>query len=186
MIVLEDLAYIREELDYGKFMNRRLHAWAFARLQGRIADKAAEAGIPVQYVRPEYTSQTCHACKHVGSREGQATFRCTSDGCWVSEYQADLNAAANIAGRLDPWGESLPVKWAGDDSPGDGSSRDRAARQSQDDGAKGVASPTPARGGADDNAESSTPAEGAAGTTQMTLREAVSEPTADDSSAFPS
>ena len=34
--------------------------------------------------------------------------------CWVSEYQADLNAAANIAGRVDPW-ESLPLKSAGDD-----------------------------------------------------------------------
>ena len=29
-------------------MNRRLHSWAFARLQGRIEDKATEAGIPVE------------------------------------------------------------------------------------------------------------------------------------------
>jgi hypothetical protein len=47
---------MREELDYGAYMNRRLHAWAFVRLQNRVEDKAREAGIPVEYVRPEYTS----------------------------------------------------------------------------------------------------------------------------------
>ncbi|WP_458210927.1 RNA-guided endonuclease TnpB family protein [Haladaptatus sp. NG-SE-30] len=124
VIVLEDLSYIREHLDYGTFMNRRLHAWAFARLAGRIEDKARDAGIPVRFVNPAYTSQTCHACDHLGSRNVQAVFRCTNSDCWVAEYQGDINAAANIAGRLDPWGESLPLKSAGDDSPRDGSACD--------------------------------------------------------------
>jgi putative transposase len=124
IIVLEDLSYIREHLDYGKWMNRRLHNWAFARLSGRIEDKARDAGIPVRFVNPAYTSQTCHACGHLGSRSSQAEFRCTNDECWVTEYQADINAAANIAGRLNPWGESLPWKSAGDDSPRDGSACD--------------------------------------------------------------
>lgn len=35
----------------------------------------------------------------------------------MSDYQVDLNAAANIANRLNPWGESLPWKSTGDDSP---------------------------------------------------------------------
>jgi putative transposase len=126
VIALEDLSYIREQLDYGAYMNRRLHSWAFARLQGRIADKAREAGIAVEFVAPAYTSQTCHACGHIGRRSEQAEFRCMNDDCWVSEYQADLNAAANIAGRVDPWGESLPLKPTGDDSPQDGSTRDSA------------------------------------------------------------
>lgn len=124
VIVLEDLSYIRESLDCGKWMNRRLHTWAFARLQDRIEDKALDAGIPVEYVNPAYTSQTCHAFAHIGSRSGQAEFRCTNDSCWVTTYQADLNAAVNIANRLDPWGESLPLKPAGDDSPRDGSACD--------------------------------------------------------------
>jgi len=120
VIVLEDLSYIREQLDSGTYMNRRLHGWAFARLTDRIEDKAADAGIPVRFVNPAYTSQTCHVCGHIGRRGSQAEFRCTNGGCWVTEYQADINAAANIAGRLDPWGESLPWKPAGDDSPQDG------------------------------------------------------------------
>ncbi len=107
-------------------MNQRLHSWTFARLQDRIEDKAREAGIAVEFVAPAYTSQTCHDCGHIGKRSGQAEFRCTNSECWVSEYQADLNAASNIASRVDPWGESLPLKLAGDDSPQDGSTRDSA------------------------------------------------------------
>lgn len=105
-------------------MNRRLHGWAFAPLTGRIEDKALEVGIPVRFVVPAYTSQTCHACGHIGSRSSQAAFRCTNDECWVTEYQADINAAANIASRLDPWGESLSLKPTGDDSLRDGSACD--------------------------------------------------------------
>ena len=123
VVVLEDLSDIRDDLDYGEWMNRRLHAWAFARLQQRIEDKAREASLPVSYVQPAYTSQTCHECNHIGYRDGDE-FRCTNDGCWVSEYHADINAAVNIADRHNPWGESLPLKPAGDDIPRGGSACD--------------------------------------------------------------
>jgi len=127
VLVMEDLTYIRERLDYGKYMNRRLHSWAFARLQGRIEDKATEAGIPVEYVNPAYTSQTCHSCHRIGRRDSQAEFRCPNDDCHVSTFQADINASANIARRVDPWGESVPLDKAGrDDSPRDGSGCDTA------------------------------------------------------------
>jgi IS605 OrfB family transposase len=126
VIVLEDLSYIRERLDYGKFMNRRLHAWAFARLQGRIEDKATEAGIRVEYVNAAYTSQTCHACGRLGRRDEQAEFVCPHEDCHVSDFQADINAAANIARRIDPWGESVPWEPERDDSPQDGCGSDTA------------------------------------------------------------
>jgi len=115
VIVLEYLDGITDE-DIGKYWNRRLGKWLFSRLQSRIEEKATERGIPVEYVSPHYTSKTCHACQHLGYRPHQGTFKCTNEACWVSEYQADLNAAANIANRLNPWGESLPWKSAGDDS----------------------------------------------------------------------
>ena len=126
VIALEDLSYIRESMDYGKYMNRRLHAWAFARLAGRIEDKARDKGIPVRFVNPAYTSQTCHACGHIGSRRSQAQFRCTNTECWVTEYQADINASVNIARRVNPWGERCALKPHTDDSPRDGSARDSA------------------------------------------------------------
>ena len=126
MIVLEDLSYIRERLDYGKFMNRRLHAWAFARLQGRIEEKAVEAGIRVEYINAAYTSQMCHACGRLGRRSQQAEFVCPYDDCHVSVFQADINAAANVARRANPWGESVRWEPGRDDSPQDWSACDSA------------------------------------------------------------
>ncbi|ERG98774.1 MAG: transposase, IS605 OrfB family, central region, partial [Haloquadratum sp. J07HQX50] len=72
VIVMENLSYIRESLDDGKYMNRRLHAWSFARLQGRIEDRAEDAGVSVRYAHPQYTSKTCHSCKRIGYRPQQA------------------------------------------------------------------------------------------------------------------
>jgi putative transposase len=126
VIVLEQLTSIQDDLDFGPHMNRRLHAWAFDQLQTRLADKAADAEIPVRYVDPAYTSQICHACGEIGTRPKQAEFRCTNNDCWVSVYQADINAAANIAGRLDPWGESCPREPGSDDTLRNGRTRDSA------------------------------------------------------------
>ncbi|WP_225335699.1 RNA-guided endonuclease InsQ/TnpB family protein [Halomicrobium urmianum] len=99
VLVLEDLTYIRESMDYGEYMNRRLHGWAFAKLHAQIRYKAVETGIPVETVNPRNTSKECHACGEVGYRPKQATFKCTNDGCWMGEYQADVNGAINIADR---------------------------------------------------------------------------------------
>ena len=68
----------------------------------------------------------CHECGHIGRRGSQAEFRCTNGDCHVTEFQADINAAANIAGRVDPWGESVPWKREHDDTPQVGSGCDTA------------------------------------------------------------
>ena len=99
VLVLEDLTYIREHMDYGEYMNRRLHGWGFGKLHAQIRYKAAEQGIPVKTVNPRNTSKACHACGEHGSRPRQATFRCSNGDCWVGEYQADVNGAINIADR---------------------------------------------------------------------------------------
>jgi IS605 OrfB family transposase len=99
VLVLEDLTYIRENMDYGEYMNRRLHGWGFAKLHAQIRYKAAEKGVPVETVNPRNTSKACHACGEHGYRPRQATFRCSNDGCWVGEYQADVNGAINIVDR---------------------------------------------------------------------------------------
>ncbi|MDZ7745867.1 MAG: zinc ribbon domain-containing protein [Halobacteriales archaeon] len=70
-----------------------------------------------------YTSQTCHACgTHRSSRVAggvpvyeRGLLRCT-------EYQANINAAANIAGRVDPWERaSRLTRRSAISSPRDGS-----------------------------------------------------------------
>jgi len=128
VLVLEDLTYIRENMDYGEYMNRRLHGWGFGKLHAQIRYKAAEKGIPVEAVNPRNTSKACHACGEVGYRPRQATFSCSNDGCWVGEYQADVNGAINIADRYRS-GEShrrsdrsSRQKVGADDSATDGAS----------------------------------------------------------------
>jgi len=99
VLVLDDLTYIRENMDSGEYMNRRLHGWGFAKLHVQIRYKAAETEIPVVTVNPRNTSKACHACGEHGSRPRQTTFRCSNDDCWLGEYQADVNGAINIADR---------------------------------------------------------------------------------------
>jgi putative transposase len=97
-IALEDLTGIRARVRLRKPQRVTLHSWAFAQLGQYIAYKAARAGVPVVYVDPVYTSQTCSSCGHVSkkNRLGQATFCRTS--CGFAEH-ADVNAARNIAAR---------------------------------------------------------------------------------------
>lgn len=99
VLVIEDLTHIRENMDYGQFINRRLHGWAFAKLHAQLTYKAMEHGIPVETVNPSYTSKECHACGEHGYRPRQAVFKCSNSACWVGEYQADINAALNIINR---------------------------------------------------------------------------------------
>ena len=97
-IVLEDLSGIRQSgirqsARQRKGQRRRFHSWAFYELEQFIRYKAAFAGVPVMSIDPRYTSQTCHECKHIGTRRG-ADFKCESCG---HTADADVNAARNIA-----------------------------------------------------------------------------------------
>jgi IS605 OrfB family transposase len=94
-LALEDLKHIRDRANGSKRHRRVLHSWAFFQLRAFIAYKAALAGVPVVYVNPAYTSQTCSRCGHreKANRKSQAKFLCVK--CGFSAH-ADLNAAENI------------------------------------------------------------------------------------------
>jgi putative transposase len=99
-IVLEDLKHIRERA--GKTVRKRqrrvLHSWAFFQLRAFIAYKAALAGVPVVYVNPAYTSQTCSHCGHCEKANRRTQARFLGVSCGYSAH-ADLNAAANMRAR---------------------------------------------------------------------------------------
>jgi putative transposase len=93
-IVFEDLKDMRDGLDFGTRMNRRLHHIPFRTLQFYASYKAAFEGIPTAWINPEYTSQTCPLCGHAErSNRNKRRFKCRD-----CEYQdhADRCASVNI------------------------------------------------------------------------------------------
>jgi putative transposase len=95
-IALEDLGGIRQRVRLRKPQRVTLHSWAFHQLGQFIEYKARRAGVPLVYVNPAYTSQTCANCGHIDkkNRVDQATFICRN--CGVVAH-ADRNASHNIA-----------------------------------------------------------------------------------------
>jgi len=96
-IALEDLSGIREAPV--RRLQRSKHAnWSFYQLRQFMSYKAKRAGIPVIFVDPKYTSQTCSICGCVdkANRRNQSVFLCVSCGYSAN---ADTNAAVNISAR---------------------------------------------------------------------------------------
>ena len=94
-IVFEDLKEMRNSIDYGTRMNRRLHCLPFRALQEYTSYKAAFEGIPTAWINPEYTSQRCPTCGHTDrANRNKKRFKCRSCG---QQDHADRSASVNIA-----------------------------------------------------------------------------------------
>ncbi|MEM0261250.1 MAG: transposase, partial [Nitrososphaerota archaeon] len=77
-------------------LNRRLHNLPYRKLQKFIEYKALINGVEVVYVDPNNSSRTCHRCGYINEPSNSREFRCSICG---AEYNRDVNAAANIAGK---------------------------------------------------------------------------------------
>jgi putative transposase len=114
-LAFEDLTGIRDSLNQkprSKTERRRTNNWAFYQLRIFVNYKAAIAGVPVVFVPPAYTSQTCSRCRHIHPDKGKSyrngkKFKC---GHCEFEHDADINAAINIA--------DLGVSVSNPESPG--------------------------------------------------------------------
>ena len=96
VIVFEDLKDMRDSIDYGTRMNRRLHSLPFAALQDMVSYKAAWDGIPSDEVDPEYTSQRCPRteCQHTErANRRKKRFKCCK--CEFQDH-ADRKAAVCV------------------------------------------------------------------------------------------
>ena len=65
---LEELKGIRNRVRLRKPQRVALHSWAFAQLADFIVYKAKRAGVPLVFVDPRYTSQTCCECGHTDKK----------------------------------------------------------------------------------------------------------------------
>jgi hypothetical protein len=81
-------------------MNAYLYASNLAHLPKQLAWGAAKRGIRARRVKSAYSSQECHRCHFVAreNRPTQQTFCCVACG---HTHHADVNAAENLASRLD-------------------------------------------------------------------------------------
>lgn len=101
-LVFEDLTNIRQSLNRkprSKKERRKTNNWAFYQLKQYVLYKAVIAGIPVLFVPPAYTSQTCARCHHIHPEKGKSyrsgeRFKCGNCG-W--EHNADINAGIVIS-----------------------------------------------------------------------------------------
>jgi IS605 OrfB family transposase len=94
-IVFEDLKELRDSIDYGMRMNRRLHHLPFRALQYSTLYKASFEGIPTAWINPEYTSQQCPMCGHTErANRNKKRFKCRS--CSHQDH-SDRGASVNIA-----------------------------------------------------------------------------------------
>ncbi len=94
-IVFEDLKEMRESIDYGARLNRRLHRLPFRALQYYTSYKAAFESVPTAWIDPEYTSQHCPICGHAErANRNKKRFKCRS--CQHQDH-ADRSASVNIA-----------------------------------------------------------------------------------------
>jgi IS605 OrfB family transposase len=102
IVSMEDLTNIRQSLNAKprtKQERRKTNNWGFHQLRLFIQYKANIAGIPVVFVPPAYTSQTCSHCNHIHPEQGKSyrnskRFVCGHCG---ANCDADYNAARNIA-----------------------------------------------------------------------------------------
>jgi len=110
VIVFEDLKEMRDSIDYGTRMNRRLHSLPFRKLRDFITYKAAFQGIPSGEIKPEYTSQACSLteCEHTTrANRDKKRFKCVECG---RQDHADRNAAINIAKKgLEKLNRDVPA-----------------------------------------------------------------------------
>lgn len=112
VLVLEDLGQISKKGKAKKYVQKS--QWSFYQLETFIKYKAALLGVPVIYVNPAYTSQTCSKCGSLNKTNGKH-YKCSSCGYFCHR---DVNAAFNISKLGDKTlGEKVPSVGLIDDTP---------------------------------------------------------------------
>jgi putative transposase len=94
-VIMEDLTDIRDNIHFGKKMNRRLHNWNFNDLQQKIEYKVKSKGLNVQYVNPKNTSKECPRCGQLNRLNGHP-YNCVNCGLIANRH---IVGAWNIALR---------------------------------------------------------------------------------------
>jgi putative transposase len=102
-VVIGDVRDIRQNIDYGKKVNQKLHQWSHGQARSQITYKAERKGITVILMNEAYTSQTCPCCGHKYKPQGR-NYKCSACGF---QYHRDGVGAINIRNKY--LGNVIPV-----------------------------------------------------------------------------
>jgi putative transposase len=94
-LVIGDVRDIREDLDYGKKNNQKLHQWSFGSIRHKLEYKCARAGIKTTLITEEYTSQMCLSCR-AKNKPRKRNYSCSSCG---AKFHRDQVGSNNIRAK---------------------------------------------------------------------------------------
>ncbi len=94
-LVFENLKHIYKAMKARKPQRTRMFGWSYHQLQQFVIYKAKIAGVPVKFIDPAYTSQTCSSCGYQ-ARDNRKGIKFLCQICEFEDH-ADINAAKNIA-----------------------------------------------------------------------------------------
>jgi len=92
IVVVGELTGIRDNIDYGKKANQKLHQWCFAEVTRQLKYKLSEFGIKVDTQDERNTTKTCPNCGKKNSVNNR-NYKCS--GCGF-EYHRDGVGCMNI------------------------------------------------------------------------------------------
>lgn len=104
-LVIGDVRDIRQDLDYGKKTNQKLHQWTCGKTREMLAYKSERSGMAYELQEESYTSQTCPACGHRHKPKGRV-YHCAS--CGLTCHR-DVVGATNIRSKYLGTGSSPVV-----------------------------------------------------------------------------
>ena len=91
-VFIGDVSEIRNQINFGKKANQKLHQWPFAQLSEKLKYRLKNIGIEVEFISEAYTSRTCPSCNDQ-TKPTNRNFKCKS--C-AFEYHRDGIGSINI------------------------------------------------------------------------------------------
>ena len=105
-VVIGDVRDIREDLDYGKKSNQKLHQWSHGKMRFYTTYKSQRVGMEVKLQEERYTSQECPQCRHRHKPKGRVYHCRKCDFCYHRDGVGSWNIRQKYTGCVPlfgPW-----------------------------------------------------------------------------------
>lgn len=114
-VVIGDLTGIRDNIDYSKKSNQKLHQWEFAFFKRLLKYKLLEFGIELVDLDERNTTKTCPNCGKFNSPKGRV-YKCTNCGLVAHRDNIGCNNILNKYRGEGVWSKQpslFPRSWSG-------------------------------------------------------------------------